>query len=125
MTNDLATRNKNLVLQGLAEFAEGSLDGMRALLDENFREHAPGNPAGRDAFIEFTANSPVATAKLDIKRVIADDDYVAVHYHLIPQHDARGAAVIDVWRLVDGLITEHWHVLQPVPDEEQIPNGMF
>ncbi|MFF3223701.1 nuclear transport factor 2 family protein [Nocardia suismassiliense] len=125
MTNDLATRNKNLVLHGLAQFADGNLDGMRALLHEDFRAHAPGNPSGRDAFLEFTADSPIAGSRLDIKRVIADDDYVAVHYHLIPQDDPRGAAVVDIWRLVDGMITEHWHALQPVPDEDQIPNGMF
>ncbi|GAA5077721.1 nuclear transport factor 2 family protein [Nocardia iowensis] len=125
MTETLATRNKNLVLHGLAEFAKGSLDAMRELLHENFVEHAPGNPSGRDAFLEFTANSQVALARLDIKRVIADDDYVVVHYHMIPRDNPRGIAVVDIWRLIDGLITEHWHAAQPVPDEDQIPNGMF
>ncbi|PXX59094.1 putative SnoaL-like aldol condensation-catalyzing enzyme [Nocardia tenerifensis] len=125
MTNDLATRNKNLVLHALAEFADGSLDGLRAILHENFIAHAPGNPSGRDAYLAFTAASPVGTARIDIKRVIADDDYVVVHYHLTPRGDDRGLAIIDIWRLIDGLITEHWHAAQPVPESEQVPNGMF
>ncbi|GAB2632797.1 nuclear transport factor 2 family protein [Nocardia goodfellowii] len=119
-----AQRNKNLVLHGLAEFAAGNIEILRELLDENFIEHSPGNPSGRDAFIEFTANAPVARARLDIKRVIADDQYAVVHYLMTAPGDARGTAVIDVWRLVDGRIVEHWDVVQPVPDAEQIPHGM-
>ncbi|MFE9576616.1 hypothetical protein ACFYO1_09565 [Nocardia sp. NPDC006044] len=39
--------------------------------------------------------------------------------------DDRSLAVIDIWRLIDGRITGHWHADQPVPDDEQIPNGTF
>jgi hypothetical protein len=39
--------------------------------------------------------------------------------------DEQGVAVVDIWRLVDGQIVEHWDVVQPVPDAAQIPNGMF
>lgn len=125
MTNDLAIRNKNLVVHGLAEFAVGGLDGFRALLHENFITHVPGSPSGRDAFVEYTANSPVGAARIDIKRIIADDGYVVVHQHVTPQGDERGLAIIDIWRVVDGLITEHWHAAQSVPDVDQVPNGMF
>jgi predicted SnoaL-like aldol condensation-catalyzing enzyme len=27
--------------------------------------------------------------------------------------------------LVDGLITEHWDVVQPVPEDAEVPHGMF
>lgn len=125
MTNNLAIRNKELLLRSLAEYTSGNIEVLRNLLHENFIEHSPGNPSGRDAFIEFTANSPVAKARLEIKRVITDDEYAVVHYHMIPPDDARGIAVVDIWRLVDGVITEHWDVVQPVPDDDQIPHGMF
>ncbi|MEV5832437.1 nuclear transport factor 2 family protein [Nocardia sp. NPDC052112] len=125
MTNNLATRNKDLLLHGLAEFGKGNIEVLRNLLHENFIEHSPGNPSGRDAFIEFTASAPVATARLDIKRVITDAEYAVVHYHMITSEDARGVAVVDIWRLVDGVITEHWDVVQPVPDADQLPHGMF
>jgi predicted SnoaL-like aldol condensation-catalyzing enzyme len=62
---------------------------------------------------------------LDIKRVIADAEFAVVHYHMIPPDDARGVAVIDVWRLVDGRIVEHWDVVQSVPDDDLFPHGMF
>lgn len=57
--------------------------------------------------------------------MIADDDHVVMHYHMSTPDDERGVAVVDIWRVVDGQIVEHWDVLQPVPDAAQIPNGMF
>jgi predicted SnoaL-like aldol condensation-catalyzing enzyme len=123
--NTVATDNKELVLHGLSEFAKGNIEVLRDLLHEDFIEHSPMNPSGREAFIEFIAKSPVASARLNIKRVIADAEYAVVHYHMIPPDDARGVAVIDVWRLVDGRIVEHWDVVQPVPDDDLIPHGMF
>lgn len=123
--NSLAERNRELVERGFAEFAAGNIEMLHTLLREDFIEHSPGNPSGRDAAIEFLAASPLATARLELKRVVADDEYVVVHYHMTPPGDERGHAIVDLWRLEDGQITEHWHVVQPVPEPEQIPNGMF
>ncbi|MEU6711843.1 nuclear transport factor 2 family protein [Nonomuraea sp. NPDC046802] len=123
--NSAAERNRELVLRGFTEFAAGNVDILRTLLREDFVEHSPGNPSGRDAFIEFIANSPVARARLDLKRIVADAEYVVVHYHMDPRSGGRGFAVADLWRLVDGQIVEHWDVVQSVPESSDVPNGMF
>ena len=121
----VAHRNKELALRGFAEFAAGNVEVLRTLLRHDFVEHSPGNPSGRDAFIEFIATAPVTEAKLDLKRVIADDEYVVMHYHMITPEDERGVAVVDIWRFVDGQIIEHWDVVQPVPDSSETLHGMF
>ncbi|SDK35842.1 nuclear transport factor 2 family protein [Nonomuraea jiangxiensis] len=120
-----AARNREVGLRGFTEFAKGNIDVLREIIHEDFIEHSPGNPSGRDAFIAFMAEAPVAGARLDLKRVIADDDYVVMHYHMVTAEEPRGVAVIDIWRLVDGQIVEHWDVMQAVPDAEQVPHGMF
>jgi predicted SnoaL-like aldol condensation-catalyzing enzyme len=112
------TDNKQLVIQGFREFAAGNVDVLRTLLREDFIEHSPGNPSGRDAFIEFIANAPVAKAELDLRRVIAEDDLVVTHYRMSTPEE--NIAVVDIWRLVDGQIVEHWDVVQPAADD-----GMF
>lgn len=126
MTNDnnVALRNKELVLRCFREFAAGNIDVLRTLLHEDFLEHSPGNPSGKDAFIEFIAQAPVAASRLELARVIADDEYVVTHYRMIPP-DEPAEAVVDIWRLVDGKIVEHWDVVQPVPEPDRIPHGMF
>lgn len=68
---------------------------------------------------------PVARAHLSLERVIADDDHVVVHYCMTPVGDERSIAVVDIWRLEQGQIVEHWDVVQPVPDADRVPNGMF
>lgn len=116
---------KDLVLNAFKRFAAGDRDHLRTLLREDFVEHSPGNPSGRDAWIEFIGTAPVAGARLDLKRAVAEGDHVVLHYHLIPPGDERGVAVVDIWRLVDGQIAEHWDVVQPVPGPAAIPHGMF
>jgi predicted SnoaL-like aldol condensation-catalyzing enzyme len=123
MTNTTRTA-RELVQHGYAEVSAGRVDALRDLLREDFVEHRPGNPSGRDAWVEFMARSPFATAVFEIKRVIADGDQVAVHYWVAPEGGPE-LAVVDLWRIEDGLIVEHWDVVQPVPDPEKIPNGMF
>lgn len=120
-----AERNRRLVIHGFAEFASGNVDILRTLLHEDYVEHSPGNPSTRDAFVEHIANAPVAGARLELKRVIADEEYVVTHYRMVPPGDERGVAVVDIWRLEDGLIVEHWDVQQLVPGPEMTPHGMF
>lgn len=121
-----AEQNRTIVIEGFREFTKGNVDVLSRLLREDFMEHSPGNPSGRDAFIEFIRTSPLVTARLDLKRVIADDTYVVLHYHLTrPGDRGPGEAVVDIWRLEDGLIVEHWDTVQPVAAAADIPNGMF
>jgi predicted SnoaL-like aldol condensation-catalyzing enzyme len=63
---------------------------------------------------------------VDIKRIIAEGDLVAVHCHLVLKAGQRGTAVMDMFRLdVDGKIVEHWDVLQEVPEKAANQNTMF
>ncbi|TDV40341.1 nuclear transport factor 2 family protein [Actinophytocola oryzae] len=117
--------NKELIERGLKEFASGNVEALRTLLHEDFLEHSPGNPSGRDEFVEFLTRSPLLESRMTVKRIVAEGPYVMVHHHATRADDERGAAVVDIWRLEDGLIVEHWDVVQPVPDPAAVPNGMF
>jgi predicted SnoaL-like aldol condensation-catalyzing enzyme len=108
-----ALEKKHLALHAFQEFANGNIDVLRPLLREDFVEHSPGNPSGRDAFIDFIARAPVAGAQLDLRRVIADDEYVVMHYLMTTPEHPEGEVVVDIWRFVDNQIVEHWDVVQP------------
>jgi predicted SnoaL-like aldol condensation-catalyzing enzyme len=96
----------------------------------SYRQHSPTAADGIDAFLAFAGGLTQERPNigLDIKRVLADGDLVAVHMHVTGVHegDERGDAVIDIFRLDgDGRIVEHWDVMQPVPESSPNPNGMF
>ena len=61
----------------------------------------------------------------DFKRLIAEANLVAVHSHLKLTPDDRGSAVMDVFRLDNGKIVEHWDVAQPIPEKSANSNTMF
>jgi len=61
----------------------------------------------------------------DVKRMFADGDHVIVHYHVRRWPDDTGWAVIDIFRIEDGLIAEHWDVAQDVVTDGPNVNGMF
>ena len=97
------------------------------LLGPTYVQHNPQASDGVAAFVAFiegfTASFPKVT--LDIKRTVADGDLVAVHSHLTLRPGDRGSAVMDIFRLENGRIVEHWDVLQEVPEHAANDNTMF
>jgi len=61
----------------------------------------------------------------DVKRVFADGDFVMIHVHAKRQPEDLGLAIVDIFRLEQGKIVEHWDVRQPVPETAANTNGMF
>ena len=58
-------------------------------------------------------------------RAFVDDDHVIVHYHVRRWPGDTGWAVIDIFRVEDGLIAEHWDVMQDVTEGGPNPNSPF
>ena len=97
-------------------------------------QHNPNAPTGRDATMAFLGNAGAANPELthDVKRVIHGEEkdgegLVAVHHHFRRTSGERGWAVVDIMRIKDGYVVEHWDVMQPVPDPaaSKNANGMF
>ena len=57
--------------------------------------------------------------------MVAEDDHVVLHVHAVREPGTRGNAIIDIFRLENGKIVEHWDVSQPVPEQAANDNGMF
>jgi predicted SnoaL-like aldol condensation-catalyzing enzyme len=62
---------------------------------------------------------------MEIKRIIAEGDYVVLHSHLILKPGDRGSAVVEIFRLENGKIVEHWDVAQEVPETSANNNTLF
>ena len=96
-------------------------------LGADYRQHNPTAPDGAEIFPTLInglfAQAPEASFHL--KRAIAEEDLVVLHYNLKMFPDDLGQAVVDIFRVEDERIVEHWDVMQPVPAETNNDNGMF
>ncbi len=97
-----------------------------AYVAPDYVQHNPNIPDGREAAI--TILEPMFSrpdARFEIKRILVDGDLAAVHLHGKTQPDSKGGAVVDLFRLENGRIVEHWDVIQPIPDHAINPHPMF
>jgi predicted SnoaL-like aldol condensation-catalyzing enzyme len=92
-----------------------------------YTQHNPTAPDGPAAFPDLIGGlfAQAPDASFHLKRAIAEDDLVVLHYNLKFFPDDLGQAVVDIFRVQDGRIVEHWDVMQPVPAESANSNGMF
>jgi predicted SnoaL-like aldol condensation-catalyzing enzyme len=93
----------------------------------NYIQHNQLAEPGRDGLKRFldTIREATPEAVHDVRRAFVDGDHVTVHYHVRRWPGDAGWAVIDIFRLEDGLIAEHWDVMQDVVEGGPNPIGMF
>jgi predicted SnoaL-like aldol condensation-catalyzing enzyme len=92
-----------------------------------YRQHNPGVGDGPEPFIAFTEDFVHAYPDLhsDFKKEIAEGDLVMVQSHITRAPGDRGLAAMDIFRLEQGKIVEHWDTLQEVPGSSNNANTMF
>ncbi len=112
--------NKNTV-RALYEAALNKKDFEEAskYLGSRYTQHNPGaadGPEGLKAFIAFLKDK-FPNNRSEIKRIFADGDYVIVHVHAVREPGTRGNAIIDIFKLENGKVVEHWDVNPADPGE--------
>jgi predicted SnoaL-like aldol condensation-catalyzing enzyme len=102
-------------------------DAVAQYVGSQYIQHDPQSPDGAEAFIQFATSfaGQFPQLSIDIKRVIAEGDLVAAHLLINMTPENHGMAGVDIFRLQDGKIVEHWDVLQPVPEQAANDNTMF
>jgi len=96
-------------------------------LGSRYTQHNPNagdGPEGLKAFLQFLKEK-FPNSRSEIKRVFAEGDYVIVHVHAVREPGTRGNAIVDIFKLENGKVVEHWDVVQPIPEKAANPNGMF
>jgi predicted SnoaL-like aldol condensation-catalyzing enzyme len=92
-----------------------------------YRQHNPGAVDGPEAYVEFVSAFTDAYPGLNVefRRFVAENDLVAMHSRLVREPNDPGLAAMDLFRLQDGKIVEHWDTIQEVPENAANDNTMF
>ncbi|WP_425286183.1 nuclear transport factor 2 family protein [Achromobacter kerstersii] len=102
-------------------------DAALKYVGERYVQHNPNAADGPEGFRKFVAylRDKFPKSHSEIKRVFTDGDYVILHVHAVREPGTRGNAIIDIFRLEQGKIVEHWDAVQPIPEQSANTNGMF
>jgi predicted SnoaL-like aldol condensation-catalyzing enzyme len=127
---DAATQQANK--KTVVEFYEQGInrkdfDAAAKFIGPRYIQHNPtgqDGPEGFRAFLGFLREK-FPDSHSEIKQVFADGDYVILHVHSVREKGSRGRAIVDIFKLEDGKIVEHWDVVQDIPEKSANTNGMF
>jgi ketosteroid isomerase-like protein len=109
------SHQKNLLREMAAAHNSGAPDRICDWFTEDFRLHAPGEPAlpaGHEGASQMRARLRTLTPpiKLEILDMIEEADRVAVRWQLTASYDGRPfeQSIMAIYRFEDGRIAEDW-----------------
>ncbi len=120
--------NKKVVAEFYdAAISQKNFEAASKFLGPRYIQHNPSaadGPEGLRAYINFLREK-FPDSHSDVKRVFADGDYVIQHVHSVRTPGSRGSAIVNIFKLEDGKIVEHWDVIQEIPEKSANSNTMF
>lgn len=120
--------NKNAAVSFLELASSGKVaEAYSEFVGDGFRHHNPffeGSAESLQAAMEENARQNPDKV-LDVKRVIAEGEFVVTHSHVQQKPGDRGAAVVHIFRFANGKIVELWDLGQQIPEKSPNQNGMF
>lgn len=119
--------NKKIVLDFIEQAVNrGNLEEAMGHLAPDYIQHNPIIADGAAGFMDYVkqlrASFPLVRG--EVKRVFAEGDFVIVHLHAKRNPDEDGLAIVDIFRLENRQLAEHWEVRQPIAASELHANRM-
>lgn len=118
-------RNKMLVLDAMTSlFQRRDAAAVDRLYAENYVQHNPHIPQGRAALKALVADLS-EDVWYEPGQMLAEGDFVAIHGRIRGWAE-RPQVVVDLFRIQDGRLAEHWDVLQDeIPADTLAGVAMF
>jgi len=113
-----------------AALTEKDPDKAALYLGDRYVQHNPMIADGPEAFLRFVRDrrDRFPEAHNDVKQVIAEGNLVALHVHSVVKPGTLGRHIVDIFRVQDGKVVEHWDVIQEITEPLYPPiddNGLF
>jgi predicted SnoaL-like aldol condensation-catalyzing enzyme len=102
-------------------------DAALAYVGDRYVQHNPNAADGPEGFRKFIGflREKFPNSHSEIKRSFVDGDFVILHVNAVREPGTKGSAIVDIFKLENGKIVEHWDVVQPIPENPANNNTMF
>lgn len=116
--------NKKLVLEAFDTlFNKRDYTAAEKLWSPKYIQHSAHIPPGREGLFNLVKQSPSAL-KYEHGLILADEDYVFVHGRYSNTGLRVNWVIVDIVRIENGILAEHWDVIQDEATKEQSKSGM-
>jgi predicted SnoaL-like aldol condensation-catalyzing enzyme len=123
MTGVCCSNNKGIVLEAFELlFKKRDYVSAERFWSPDYIQHSAYVPAGRSGLFDFIRSLP-ATPRYENALVTTEGDCVILHGRFSGHGLARSWIVADVVRLQNGLLAEHWDVIQNEATEAESKSG--
>ena len=123
MKRTTAAENKALVLEAFDTlFNKRDYAAAERYWSPNYIQHSAHIEPGRDGLFKLIKSIP-PTLKYEPGTIVADKDFVIVHGRFSGFGQPVNWIAADIVRIEDGVLVEHWDVIQDEVTQEQSKSG--
>src|SRR5579862_9030416 len=123
MNRTIEEKNKELVLKAFDTlFNKRDYAAAERYWSPNYIQHSAHIPPGRDGLFGLVKNAP-RTMKYENGSILAEGNFLMLHGRFSDIGQPANWIVVDIVRLEDGILAEHWDVIQDEATEEQSKSG--
>jgi predicted SnoaL-like aldol condensation-catalyzing enzyme len=123
MSDSNAEKNKAIVLEAFDTlFNKRDYTAAEGFWSPNYIQHSAHIESGRDGLFSLIKAAP-SSLKYEPGVILAEGDYVIVHGRFSNIRLPVNWIAADIVRLKDGILVEHWDVIQDEATEQQSKSG--
>ncbi len=123
MSQSIQARNKALVLEAFDTlFNQRDYAGAERYWSPNYIQHSAHIAPGREGLFNLTKGLP-PTLKYEPGVIAAEGDFVIVHGRFSGFGAPANWIAADIVRIKDGILVEHWDVIQDEATKAQSKSG--
>jgi predicted SnoaL-like aldol condensation-catalyzing enzyme len=124
MSNSSSERNKAIVLEAFETlFNRRDYAAAERFWSPNYIQHSAHIPPGREGLFSLVKHSP-ATMKYENGSILAEGNLLMLHGRFSDVGQPANWIVADIIRVKDGVLVEHWDVIQDEATRESSKSGL-
>ena len=124
MGESTAAKNKAIVLEAFETlFNKRDYAAAERFWSPNYIQHSAHIAPGREGLFNLVKSLPL-TLKYEPGTIVAEGDFVIVHGRFSGFGQPVNWIAADILRIEDGILVEHWDVIQDEATEQRSKSGL-